>query len=295
MRTIAISWDSLSLISYKKESRVELLVWVLLNAGLQAQQDYTKKNEIYYSMEALWDLVSCGNNVLDKRNCAAMVKALISLHDKGLIEMDNTNVKYTTKLKIKINYTKNKPFTCIRNDELARICTLKFADVCLGLCVFFRIVSHGGKHYYYQDLETLVETFSHEHYLDISNISSWIVGVNKKTLENIRHVIFFPNKDDIILTRYNGDNVEDSWITRKTLDSILDKLRDIKVLCEVKTQEGLFGNKIVFCKADHKELVIAYYNRVKNQNVYAKEENKQLIPKEKRTRERQRTRERHWG
>ena len=66
---------------------------------------------------------------------------------------------------------------------------------------------------------------------------------NKKTLENIRHIIFFPNKDDIILTRYNGDNVEDSWITRKTLDSILDKLKDIKVLCEVKTQEGLFGNK----------------------------------------------------
>ena len=67
MRTIAISWDSLAKLSYKEENREELLVWVLINAGLDAQRGFMEDEMIYSSLEGLWDLVTFGGNDLNKQ------------------------------------------------------------------------------------------------------------------------------------------------------------------------------------------------------------------------------------
>ena len=117
-------------------------------------------------------------------------------------------------------------------------------------------------------LEQLVKLFSNEHYLDYKNIDSWLCGSRKEELKNIKSIIFFPKKEDIIKQRYSKDTEEEIWTTRPTLDRILTKLAAIGVLCEIETKEGLFGNKVVFCKSQHERLVRAYYDRAISQVEY---------------------------
>ena len=302
MRTIAISWDSLAKLSYKEENREELLVWVLINAGLDAQRGFMEDEMIYSSLESLWDLVTFGGNDLNKqKQRPLLVKALIALHKKGLVkimtDVELEKIKFTTKLKIKINYTQNKPYTCIRRDEIGAIFNMNFTDISLGLCAFFSIVSHGGKHYYYQDLNILAKNFSHEHYFEFDNIESWLIGMTNEDLKDMKNIIYYPKKEDIIIKRYSNDEKQEVWTTRPTLDKILKKLHDIGVLSEIETNGGMFGNKIIFCKAQHEKLVRVYYDRVTSQNEYTSSKNNTKItnePKPTKKPEQKRSRKRAW-
>lgn len=278
MKTISISWDSLSKLSYKEENRTELLVWTLINAGLEAQKGFMDDEMIYFSLDGLWDLITFGENSVPTKQKSVLVESLVSLHKKELIKIITdvklTDIKFTTKLKIKVNYTQNKPFTNIRNDELSNIMKLKFTDISLGLCAFFRITSHGGKHYYYQDLNYLVKEWSHQQHFELDNEESWFVGMTKEDLKDVKNVIYYPNKDEIIVGRFSGDKDEEQWTTRPTLDKILKELHKVGVLSEIETHEGLFGNKIVFCKTQHEKLVNKYYERVTEQKEFSSSNNK---------------------
>ena len=82
----------------------------------------------------------------------------------------------------------------------------------------------------------------------------------------------YPNIDDLITKRYNTDKIgNDEYITRKNFSNHINKLEDLGVVCKIQTSFGQYGKKSVFCRVEHKEIVIALYERLEQLKDMAKE------------------------
>ncbi len=284
MRTIAIRKMSLQKIDYNNKDNL-LLVWVMINVGLDIQRGFIDDNIIYTSLESIWDVIACGECEPSIKQKKSLVDALSCLENEGLITIlsKEDNIKYSTKLKIKVTEFEGA-YTCIRRDELYKMFTLKFADIETGLRVFFRIVSHASGNLYYKNLTEITDGLTSDICYDADNKKTWFIGTKKEDLiPQIKGLIWFPNKEDIITTRFDSDKVKSDWITRPTLDRVLDELEKIGIISQVKTKEGVFGNKVVFCKSQHVEIVEQFYERVINQKDFSEQVKQEKTIKSKTT------------
>lgn len=270
MKTIIIQKDALKQISFKNESST--MVWIMLNVVLDMQAEYVLNDTVYVSLEMLWNSFTQGKSKLRDEHKKSLVNGLLQLQEDKLINIDSDKVTFKSYVSIKIKrFDTNNGYVCIRRDELRKMFTLKkFGDIDLALCTFIRIVSHGSGRWYYLDCNEIAKKLSHEHYFNLDKPDSWFVGMTKEELKDIKGLCFFPDKTDVINTRFDRDEVVEEWTTRPTLDRILKLLHEIGVLSEVRTSGGIFGNKIVFCKTQHIQLVEKYYERVMKQKAYSK-------------------------
>ena len=113
----------------------------------------------------------------------------------------------------------------------------------------------------------------HESQIDYNNPKTWFYGMTYQELKEIANKITaYPNIDDLITKRYNADKVgNDEYITRKNFSNHINKLEDLGVVCKIQTSFGQYGKKTVFCRVEHKEIVIALYERLEQLKDMAKE------------------------
>lgn len=281
MRTVSIKKESLKYFNYDDESQI-LTVWLMINVALDIVKDFNNDEDIVYtSLESIWDSITCGDKELNKKQSATLVDSLISLVDKGLItiltDLGDKPIKYTTKLKIKVKQFDGS-FTCLTRKEIGKIFTqLKFTDINQALCTVFRIMSHANGNLYYKELKEVTDEFSHEYFYEEDNPATWMIGMKKEDLQNVKGLIWYPKKEDIIETRFNTDTERHQWITRPTLDKILKELERLKIISSFQTSMGVYNNKCVFCKTEHLEFVQKFYERVVSQAEYSSSQTEESV------------------
>ena len=124
----------------------------------------------------------------------------------------------------------------------------------------------------YMKHDELLEFIKHEYapgdLYNINNSDTWFVNYTTKELEQIaRMFIAYPGMEELLYKRYDSDEtyLENEFISRKNFDTRMKKLENMGILCKVNTTYGPYCNKVVYCRAEHKDIAEALYRRLDQQ------------------------------
>ena len=261
--------------SHKDEVRM-LIPYVMINVGSQLYGELN--GDVEFSVSCLWSIVTKNKKSLPKRERENLIN-LFSIYLNKTITYDESI--YLGK------YDELPDFITVSLEDITKIfITNSFGTLGMQLAILLNVQSYfNGKYIYKKKNDVILELCKvHESQIDYDNPKTWFYGMTYQELKEIANKITaYPNIDDLITKRYNADKVgNDEYITRKNFSNHINKLEDLGVVCKIQTSFGQYGKKTVFCRVEHKEIVIALYERLEQLKDMAKEfeeEEPRTLPK----------------
>jgi hypothetical protein len=260
--------------SHKDEVRM-LIPYVMINVGSQLYGELN--GDVEFSVSCLWSIVTKNKKSLPKRERENLIN-LFSIYLNKTITYDESI--YLGK------YDELPDFITVSLEDITKIfITNSFGTLGMQLAILLNVQSYfNGKYIYKKKNDVILELCKvHESQIDYNNPKTWFYGMTYQELKEIANKITaYPNIDDLITKRYNADKVgNDEYITRKNFSNHINKLEDLGVVCKIQTSFGQYGKKTVFCRVEHKEIVIALYERLEQLKDMAKEfdEEPRTLPK----------------
>lgn len=250
--------------SHKDEVRM-LIPYVMINVGSQLYGELN--GDVEFSVSCLWSIVTKNKKSLPKRERENLIN-LFSIYLNKTITYDESI--YLGK------YDELPDFITVSLEDITKIfITNSFGTLGMQLAILLNVQSYfNGKYIYKKKNDVILELCKvHESQIDYDNPKTWFYGMTYQELKEIANKITaYPNIDDLITKRYNADKVgNDEYITRKNFSNHINKLEDLGVVCKIQTSFGQYGKKTVFCRVEHKEIVIALYERLEQLKDMAKE------------------------
>lgn len=250
--------------SHKDEVRM-LIPYVMINVGSQLYGELN--GDVEFSVSCLWSIVTKNKKSLPKRERENLIN-LFSIYLNKTITYDESI--YLGK------YNELPDFITISLEDITKIfITNSFGTLGMQLAILLNIQSYfNGKYIYKKKNDVILELCKvHDSQIDYNNPKTWFYGMTYQELKEIANKITaYPNIDDLITKRYNTDKIgNDEYITRKNFSNHINKLEDLGVVCKIQTSFGQYGKKSVFCRVEHKEIVIALYERLEQLKDMAKE------------------------
>lgn len=250
--------------SHKDEVRM-LIPYVMINVGSQLYGELN--GDVEFSVSCLWSIVTKNKKSLPKRERENLIN-LFSIYLNKTITYDESI--YLGK------YDELPDFITVSLEDITKIfITNSFGTLGMQLAILLNVQSYfNGKYIYKKKNDVILELCKvHESQIDYNNPKTWFYGMTYQELKEIANKITaYPNIDDLITKRYNADKVgNDEYITRKNFSNHINKLEDLGVVCKIQTSFGQYGKKTVFCRVEHKEIVIALYERLEQLKDMAKE------------------------
>jgi hypothetical protein len=250
--------------SHKDEVRM-LIPYVMINVGSQLYGELN--GDVEFSVSCLWSIVTKNKKSLPKRERENLIN-LFSIYLNKTITYDESI--YLGK------YDELPDFITVSLEDITKIfITNSFGTLGMQLAILLNVQSYfNGKYIYKKKNDVILELCKvHESQIDYNNPKTWFYGMTYQELKEIANKITaYPNIDDLITKRYNADKVgNDEYITRKNFSNHINKLEDLGVVCKIQTSFGQYGKKTVFCRVEHKEIVIALYERLELLKDMAKE------------------------
>lgn len=250
--------------SHKDEVRM-LIPYVMINVGSQLYGELN--GDVEFSVSCLWSIVTKNKKSLPKRERENLLN-LFSIYLNKTITYDESI--YLGK------YDELPDFITVSLEDITKIfITNSFGTLGMQLAILLNVQSYfNGKYIYKKKNDVILELCKvHESQIDYNNPKTWFYGMTYQELKEIANKITaYPNIDDLITKRYNADKVgNDEYITRKNFSNHINKLEDLGVVCKIQTSFGQYGKKTVFCRVEHKEIVIALYERLEQLKDMAKE------------------------
>ena len=261
--------------SHKDEVRM-LIPYVMINVGSQLYGELN--GDVEFSVSCLWSIVTKNKKSLPKRERENLIN-LFSIYLNKTITYDESI--YLGK------YDELPDFITVSLEDITKIfITNSFGTLGMQLAILLNVQSYfNGKYIYKKKNDVILELCKvHESQIDYDNPKTWFYGMTYQELKELANKITaYPNIDDLITKRYNADKVgNDEYITRKNFSNHINKLEDLGVVCKIQTSFGQYGKKTVFCRVEHKEIVIALYERLEQLKDMAKEfeeEEPRTLPK----------------
>lgn len=250
--------------SHKDEVRM-LIPYVMINIGSQLYGELN--GDVEFSVSCLWSIVTKNKKSLPKRERENLIN-LFSIYLNKTITYDESI--YLGK------YDELPDFITVSLEDITKIfITNSFGTLGMQLAILLNVQSYfNGKYIYKRKNDVILELCKvHESQIDYNNPKTWFYGMTYQELKEIANKITaYPNIDDLITKRYNADKVgNDEYITRKNFSNHINKLEDLGIVCKIQTSFGQYGKKTVFCRVEHKEIVIALYERLEQLKDMAKE------------------------
>lgn len=250
--------------SHKDEVRM-LIPYVMINVGSQLYGELN--GDVEFSVSCLWSIVTKNKKSLPKRERENLIN-LFSIYLNKTITYDESI--YLGK------YDELPDFITVSLEDITKIfITNSFGTLGMQLAILLNVQSYfNGKYIYKKKNDVILELCKvHESQIDYNNPKTWFYGMTYQELKEIANKITaYPNIDDLITKRYNADKVgNDEYITRKNFSNHINKLEDLGVVCKIQTSFGQYGKKTVFCRVEHKEIVIALYERLEQLKDMAKD------------------------
>lgn len=250
--------------SHKDEVRM-LIPYVMINVGSQLYGELN--GDVEFSVSCLWSIVTKNKKSLPKRERENLIN-LFSIYLNKTITYDESI--YLGK------YDELPDFITVSLEDITKIfITNSFGTLGMQLAILLNVQSYfNGKYIYKKKNDVILELCKvHDSQIDYNNPKTWFYGMTYQELKEIANKITaYPNIDDLITKRYNADKVgNDEYITRKNFSNHINKLEDLGVVCKIQTSFGQYGKKTVFCRVEHKEIVIALYERLEQLKDMAKE------------------------
>lgn len=251
---------------YSHKDEVKMLIpYVMINVGSQLYGELN--GDVEFSVSCLWSIVTKNKKTLPKRERENLIN-LFSIYLNKTITYDESI--YLGK------YDELPDFITVSLEDITKIfITNSFGTLGMQLAILLNVQSYfNGKYIYKKKNDVILELCKvHESQIDYNNPKTWFYGMTYQELKEIANKITaYPNIDDLITKRYNADKVgNDEYITRKNFSNHINKLEDLGVVCKIQTSFGQYGKKTVFCRVEHKEIVIALYERLEQLKDMAKE------------------------
>lgn len=250
--------------SHKDEVRM-LIPYVMINVGSQLYGELN--GDVEFSVSCLWSIVTKNKKSLPKRERENLIN-LFSIYLNKTITYDESI--YLGK------YDELPDFITVSLEDITKIfITNSFGTLGMQLAILLNVQSYfNGKYIYKKKNDVILELCKvHESQIDYNNPKTWFYGMTYQELKEIANKITaYPNIDDLITKRYNTDKIgNDEYITRKNFSNHMNKLEDLGVICKIQTSFGQYGKKSVFCRVEHREIVIALYERLEQLKDMAKE------------------------
>ena len=252
--------------AYFHKNEVKMLIpYVMIRVGQRLYEKIDGSAEV--SVSCLWNIVTKGKKSLTKRERETLTE-LFSTYFNQLITYDEDLIIQ--------EYEETSDFIIVSLEDIAKIFIVNsFATLSMQLAILLNVQSYiNGKYVYRKRNDVILELCKvHESQIDYDNPKTWFYGMTYQELKEIANKITaYPNIDDLITKRYNADKVgNDEYITRKNFSNHINKLEDLGVVCKIQTSFGQYGKKTVFCRVEHKEIVIALYERLEQLKDMAKE------------------------
>lgn len=156
--------------------------------------------------------------------------------------------------------------------------TRAIEDMCSLLTLVIVLQSFFNGEFIYKTKNELLQCINdynpYNSSFNIDNPSTWFKHWKTKDLEDFaKNFICYASYDYISRIRYSNDNdaANVPLYNSRTLDKRIRKLEEMGIICKVHTNYGLYSNKAVYCRVEHKEIAEALYNQIW--------ENKQLAKK----------------
>jgi hypothetical protein len=238
-------------------------------------------NSVSISIEGMWNLVTMSQNKPAKREQTKIVELFKDyLHDetitdfKSVITVDGYNEE------------RSSHYTRIELVDIVKIFTNStLAKLPKHLALLLDIQSGLDGNYMYMTFEDLVYEITEETYperaeWDFNNPEIFKRHTNNQTLKWSQRLVCFRDIEDILTKRHNEDKVglNKPFMARDIFDDYIRELEEWDIICKVKTKHGAYGNKIVFCRTEHKAVVEQLYIHLEELGEYAEKKQQQEEP-----------------
>lgn len=262
---------------YSHKDEVKMLIpYVMITIGQQIYGELNSNIEV--SISCLWSIVTKNKKTLAKRERDTLVK-LFNTYFNETVEYDEDIVFPKRE--------ETSDFILVSLDDITKIfITSSFGALGMQLAILLNVQSYfNGKYTYKVKNDVILELCKvHESQIDFNNPTTWFYGMTYQELKDIANKITaYPNIDDLLTKRYNNDKQQnEQYITPRNFGEHINKLEDLGIICKVQTSFGQYGRKVVYCRVEHKEIVVALYNRLEQLKDMAKEfedEEPRTLPK----------------
>lgn len=250
------------------EANRELLLPLVM---LEAVREIYDKYDGAITIETMWNIVSNGKKISPK------MKRTIS--DLFNAYYNETGMEFSSGLYFKYDKPKSN-FIIINFCDVVKIIndSKKVSDINSSLALVLNIHSYMDGEYIYKDryelLQAANEFYPYNNTFTFDNPVTWFKCWPTSELEEFaRFFIAYPTYEQISTKLHSNDinPLAHPYITNDGLNKAFKKLEAIGIICKVHTKYGLYSNKAVYCRVEHKEIAEALYNQIW--------ENKQLAKK----------------
>ena len=260
---------------YSNKDEIKLLIpHVMIET---ARQTYgVAQGSFEISIECMWNLVTMGNRKLGSRERKDIVKLFRHYLNDDTLQDFNSIVT----LDGYWHFSKAHFIKVEMKDITTIFIKSTLAKLPKHLAILLNIQSYFTGDWIYLSFEDLVFKVSKydEELIDWEK-PNWFKRHTSEELADIQgDFICFSSIDNILMTRHNEDKdgLDKPFLARDNFDDYVKELESWGIICKVKTNCGVFDNKIVFCRVEHREVVKQYYIRYDEVGAYA--EKKQQEP-----------------
>lgn len=255
---------------------VKLLVPMIMNLVAQKFYGGTSKNECFeVSINLMWTLVTKGKRSLTKRerdNLVELFKEYIKSHTN--VELEYEENFFLDKI------TGNDSFIKVSIDDIVTIFNRekRLDKIANSFAILLGVHSYFDGGFIDMTKEELIKEVKHQYVGEdvwkMNKPKTWFMNYTSEELEDIaRRFVAFPNVEDLTSRRYNDDKnqFDTPLVARVNFDKYMKSLEEMGIICKVATKFGTYGNKAVFCRVEHKEVVEVLYQRLEKLAQLAKE------------------------
>ena len=239
-----------------------------------AQRIYSNDSQFSCSIECMWSLVTKCKMPLTK----AKRTELISLFEDYF--NDGKSLEWDVEITFDY-YNKENDFILINMNDIVSIFTTekRFDKIANLLYTILNFHSYMNGKCIYMSKTDLIN-YEKEQYtnIDITDSTTWFYNLTTKQLESLASdFVAYPSIEDLLTKRYNNDTnkFEEQLMAEVNFNKYIKQLTELGIICKVQTNYGQYGNKVVFCRCEHKEVVEALYERLSKHKDMAKTNKKQ--------------------
>ena len=258
----------------ESKEQIKMLVPIIMISVAQKFYGGSAKTEDFgASIDLMWTLVTKGKKSLTKRERDNLVELF-----KDFLHIDK---ELTFDEELILNKIKDEgAFIMVSIDDIVTIFNgeKRLDKIANSFAILLGVHSYFDGYFIDMSKDELIQEVKHQYAGDDmwkkEKPQTWFVHYTSEELEEIaRHFVAFPNVEDLTSRRYNDDSnpFDSQLLARVNFDKYMKALEEMGIICKVSTKYGTYGNKAVFCRVEHKEVVEALYSRLEKIAEIAKE------------------------
>lgn len=230
------------------------------------------RNTFKTSINTLWTIATNGQRKLTKKEREVLIQ-LFEEH-LGRDGLDFNELIDFTKIEDDSHYV------FIHLIDVAKIFVNSKRIESIGQYLFFviNIYSYLNANYVYKSKEFIIQEFKHDYIgddvWDETKKETWFRNYTFKDLMIARRCLMcYPTLETITTKRCNSDNVgfDEPIMSRSGVTYYLDRLSEWGLLYKNLIKWNNHGNKLIFCRGEHKEIVEELCLRLDQMEEYVKE------------------------